>query len=149
MRGFRGAGEPQTGRHAPQVHELGELVSPGKHPLTLWAGSALPGRIELLATDRVWVQWVKVFPNIGAKIFGVQEYLEGDDFWVTWRTRRGSDGNVRASFSCADTPAGHIETGPPNTERDYDKALEGVPAPVIAHEIGEFQVYPNYAKTQT
>jgi hypothetical protein len=42
-------------------------------------------------------------------------------------------------------PADHeLETGPPNPERGYTKALEGVPVPVIAHEIGEFQVYPSY-----
>jgi len=86
----------------------------------------------------------RLFASGSNNFYGVQECLEGDDFWVTWRTRRGSEGNVRASFSCADTPPGHIETGPPNTERDYGKALEGVPVPVIAHEIGEFQVYPNY-----
>ena len=76
--------------------------------------------------------------------YGVQEYVSGDDFWVTWRTRRGTDGNVRASYSCADLPEGHLETGPPNTERDFSKALEGVPVPVVAHEIGQYQVYPNY-----
>lgn len=76
--------------------------------------------------------------------WGAQEYQKGDDYWVTWRTRRGSEGDVRASYSGSDLPLGHIETGPPDTERDYRKCLEGVPVPVVAHEMGQFQVYPNF-----
>src|SRR5208337_260146 len=72
------------------------------------------------------------------------EYQKGDDFWVTWRTREGVDGAVRGSYACSDLPEGHIESGPPNTERNYSKSIDFVPVPVVAHEIGEFQVYPNY-----
>ena len=86
----------------------------------------------------------RLFTSGSNNFWESQQYEAGDEFWVTWRTRKGSDGDVRASFACANLPAGHIETGPPNTERDYRKALEGIPVPVIAHEIGEFQVYPNF-----
>ncbi len=68
----------------------------------------------------------------------------GDDYWVTWRTRPGVDEAVRASYACSNLPEGHIEMGPPGTERDYARSLGGIPGPVVAHEIGQFQVYPNY-----
>jgi len=86
----------------------------------------------------------RLFASGSNNFWESQQYEPGDDFWVTWRTRKGSEGDVRASYACANLPAGHIETGPPNTGKDYSKGLEGVPVPVIAHEIGEFQVYPNY-----
>jgi hypothetical protein len=63
---------------------------------------------------------------------------------VTWRTRKGEEGAVRASYACTNLPVGHIEAGPPDTRRDYSQSLEGIPVPVVAHEIGEYQIYPNY-----
>jgi len=146
-----GAGSPiSSDRVEALVNEASTLLELfGNHPSfclftlgnELWGEQAAMRQIigRLQAKDRR-----RLFASGSNNFYGVQEYIEGDDFWVTWRTRRGSDGNVRASYSCADTPPGHIETGPPNTDRDYTKALEGVPVPVIAHEIGEFQVYPNY-----
>ena len=68
----------------------------------------------------------------------------GDDFWVTMRTRIGLRGRSRASFSHADLPLGHIETGPPSTRNDLREANKGVSIPVVAHETGQFQVYPNF-----
>ena len=86
----------------------------------------------------------RLFSSGSNNFWESQQYEPGDDFWVTWRTRKGSEGDVRASYACANLPAGHIETGPPNTDRDYRKGWKVFPVPVIAHEIGEFQVYPNY-----
>ena len=85
-----------------------------------------------------------LFASGSNNFWGAQEYQKGDDFWVTWRTQEGVDGDVRASYACCNLPEGHIELGPPNTEKDYSKSVDFSPVPVIAHEIGEFQVYPNY-----
>jgi hypothetical protein len=85
---------------------------------------------------------------IGSNTFlGHPKQQEGDDFWVTMRTRMGEKGRTRASFSHVDLPLGHIETGPPNTENDYSAALEGVTIPVIGHEVGQYQVFPNFDET--
>ena len=86
----------------------------------------------------------RLYASGSNNFWGAQQIQSGDDFWVTWRTRKGEEGAVRASYACSNQPAGHIESGPPDTRRDYEKSLEGVPVPVIAHEIGQFQVYPNY-----
>jgi hypothetical protein len=85
-----------------------------------------------------------LFASGSNNFWGAQQYQAGDDFWVTWRTRKGEEGAVRASYACSNLPAGHIEAGPPDTRRDYSQGLAGVPVPVIAHEIGQYQVYPNY-----
>lgn len=70
------------------------------------------------------------------------EYAEGDDFWVTGKT--GKDRPLRGAFFVADYPYGHIDYRPPSTRVDYTNSIRDVPAPVIAHEIAEFQVTPDF-----
>jgi hypothetical protein len=67
---------------------------------------------------------------------------EGDDFWVTCKTGKALP--VRGAFSTLDFPNPHIETRPPSTRVDYSESIAGIPVPVIGHEIGAFQVYPDY-----
>ena len=67
---------------------------------------------------------------------------EGDDFWVTCKTSKTLP--LRGAFFTMDFPNPHIETFPPSTMVDYSKSIEGIPVPLISHEIGEFQVYPDY-----
>ena len=86
----------------------------------------------------------RLYASGSNNFWGAQRYQPGDDYWVTWRTRKGEEGAVRASYACTNLPAGHIEAGPPNTLRSYSQSLEGIPVPVVAHEIGEYQIYPNY-----
>jgi len=69
---------------------------------------------------------------------------EGDDFWVTCRTAK--DLPVRGAFATVDYSFGHIEYRPPSTMVDYLESICGVPVPVVSHELGEFQVYPDYSE---
>jgi len=90
----------------------------------------------------------------GANSFhGEPEQLEGDDVWVTMMTggeyRPGAldaaeraAGLVRGSFS--PHTLGHINSQPPATDRDYREAIADVDVPVVGHEIGQFQTYPDY-----
>jgi len=67
---------------------------------------------------------------------------EGDDFWVTAKT--GKTLPVRGSFFEGDYAYGHIEHRPPSTLADYSESISGVPVPVVAHEVGQFQVFPDF-----
>jgi hypothetical protein len=67
---------------------------------------------------------------------------EGEDFWVTCKT--GKTLPVRGSFSLLDFPNPHIECRPPSTMVDYSESITGLPVPVIGHEIGSFQVSPDF-----
>ncbi|MCY3017483.1 MAG: beta-galactosidase [Planctomycetota bacterium] len=69
-------------------------------------------------------------------------FAEGDDFWVTGKT--GKELPVRGAFFSADYPYGHIDYRPPSTRVDYSQSIQDVPAPVISHEIGEFEVTPDF-----
>ncbi len=66
----------------------------------------------------------------------------GDDFWVTCTT--GYTLPVRGAFFHGDYAHGHIEHRPPSTMVDYSESIAGIPVPVIGHEIGEFQVSPDF-----
>ena len=67
---------------------------------------------------------------------------EGDDFWVTGKT--GKTLPLRGSFSTLDYPNPHIEYLSPSTMVDFSESISGIPVPLIGHETGQFQVYPDY-----
>jgi len=67
---------------------------------------------------------------------------EGDDFWVTGKT--GKTLPLRGSFSTLDYPNPHIEYQSPSTMVDFSESISGIPVPLIGHETGQFQVYPDY-----
>jgi len=67
---------------------------------------------------------------------------EGDDFWVTGKTSKTLP--VRGSFFQGDYPNPHIEHRPPSTMVDFSESISGIPVPVIGHETGQFQVYPDF-----
>jgi len=67
---------------------------------------------------------------------------EGDDFWVTCKTHKTLP--VRGAFLNVDYPNAHIENRPPSTMVDYSESISGVPVPVIGHEVGQFEVSPDF-----
>jgi hypothetical protein len=71
-------------------------------------------------------------------------FAEGDDFWVTAKTK--ADLPVRGSFYQGDFAKPHIEHFPPSTLVDYSKSIIDVPAPVIGHETGQYQVSPDFSE---
>ena len=94
---------------------------------------------------------------IGSNNFLWQPQLSAsDDYWTTMMTgghyragnffpdSRGLE--VRASYAVH--TVGHINNLYPNTMTDYSRAIRGIPVPVIGHEIGQFQVYPNFHEIQ-
>jgi hypothetical protein len=69
-------------------------------------------------------------------------FAEGDDFWVTGKT--GKTLPVRGSFFPVDYPDAHIEHHPPSTLANYSRSIADVPAPVIGHEVGQYEVAPDF-----
>lgn len=74
----------------------------------------------------------------------------GEDYFVACRVggQVGSDDysmHARSTFSFADAMEGGYLNGTyPSTERTFNKAVEASGVPVISHENGQFQVYPDY-----
>lgn len=79
---------------------------------------------------------------------------EGEDFLVTCRVggEVGSDDystHARATFSFADAKDGGYMNGIyPSTELTFSNAVAACTVPVISHENGQFQVYPDYGEIE-
>lgn len=73
-----------------------------------------------------------------------------DDFWATMRTGKESPSrqfDVRGSFATTeDVGSGIINDSFPSTQRNFSSALTGVGLPVVSHEIGQYQIYPDYTE---
>ena len=92
-----------------------------------------------------------LYTNGTNAFLGWQGYLEGMDFMATARTRGEAPGHfdthVRSSFAFCDAlDGGILNHFHPGTRMNFSQALEGVPVPVISHETGQFQSYPDYAE---
>jgi hypothetical protein len=68
---------------------------------------------------------------------------EGDDFWITGKV--GADTRpIRGSFYLHDFPKAPIESYPPSTLDNFSESIKDVTVPLIGHETGQFQVYPDF-----
>jgi len=67
---------------------------------------------------------------------------KGDDFWVTKKT--GAQYPVRGAFWETNDSTGHIEHRSPSTMVDYSASIAGIPVPVVGHETGRFEVFPDF-----
>lgn len=84
----------------------------------------------------------------GSNIFlGTKGHVPGEDFLVTCRVGWAKDysTHARASFSFADAEeGGYLNNTYPNLVMNFDSALVKSKVPVIGHETGQFQTYPNF-----
>lgn len=72
-----------------------------------------------------------------------------DDFWVTVWTGKEKHNDptyhVRSAFATnEDATSGLINAFAPSTNRNYSNAIKQYNIPVVGHEIGQFQIYPNF-----
>lgn len=84
---------------------------------------------------------------------GFKGQQEGEDFLVTCRVGQENDTSfvthARASFSFADAyDGGYMNHTYPNTRMDFSGAVSRCSVPVIGHETGQYQVYPNYKEME-
>lgn len=131
----------------------------GNHPsfVMMGLGNELWGSIELMAD---YVEDFRRHDDIGngcrrLYTFGSNMYLgykgvlDGMDYFTTCRIGGEAwgryDTHVRGSFSFADAAdGGLINHEYPNSITNFEKAIEGSKVPIISHETGQFQTYPDY-----
>ena len=126
----------------------------GNHPsFVMFAlGNELWGEIPVMS------EFIETFRGIdsrhlyayGSNVYlGYNGHIDGEDFMVTCRVG-GGDGystHTRASFSFYDADeGGYLNNTPPNTVMNFQKAVELSPVPVVGHETGQYQIYPDYAE---
>ncbi len=113
-------------------------------------GNELWGEVPLMQkfTDHFREYEPRHLYTFGSNAYlGWQGNLPGQDFFVTCRVG-GSDDystHTRASFSFADAyEGGYLNNTYPNTEMNFEGAVQLSPVPVIGHETGQYQIYPDY-----
>lgn len=113
---------------------------------------------EIFGDQEVMDTLVSVFRKIDNRhlyAFGANNYLgyngqvAGEDFLVTCRIggapENSFETHTRASFSFADAyDGGYINHTYPNSSMDFSGAIKNTTIPVIGHETGQFQIYPDY-----
>ncbi len=118
-------------------------------------GNELSGDQEAMNT---LVDTFRKIDNRHLYAFGSNNFLGGyngqlpeEDFLVTcriggeWGGVNPFNTHVRGSFSFADAPdGGYINHTYPNSVMDFSEAITKSTVPVISHESGQFQVYPDY-----
>lgn len=89
-------------------------------------------------------------------------YSECDDVWITATVPEPADTDDSTAESDTDADedagdddirrirgtSGHIEREPPGTDHDYADAVASVPVPLVSHEGGQFQIYPDFTELQ-
>jgi hypothetical protein len=126
----------------------------GQHPsFRMFAlGNELWGSIEKMA-DFI-AEFRKIAPDkvytFGSNFYlGYQGVKPGMDYFTTCRIGGEAWGSynthTRGSFSFADAyQGGMINTKYPNSSMNFDEACDACQIPVISHETGQFQTYPDY-----
>ena len=113
-------------------------------------GNELSGDIDIM--ESLLNHFREVEPRhlytYGSNVFlGIKGHIPGEDFLVTCRVGEGEgySTHVRASFSYADADeGGYLNNTYPNTKMNFDNAAKRSAVPVVGHETGQFQIYPNY-----
>ena len=90
-----------------------------------------------------------IYSSGSNKYLGFKGKQADEDYFTTCRVGREDDKqfntHARASFSFADAyDGGYLNHTYPNSEMDFSSANALCDVPIISHETGQFQVYPNY-----
>lgn len=111
---------------------------------------------ELSGEQEVMVEMIRKFRETDSRhlyatgsnnCLGYCGYLEGDDYFTTCRVPGENvfENHTRGSFSFADAEEGGILNHTyPNSIMDFENAVKRSEVPIISHESGQFQIYPDY-----
>lgn len=130
-----------------KIHELYS-----RHPsfVMFSLGNELFGEIPIMQwfVDKYRENEPRHLFTYGTSAFcGWNGHIPGQDFMVTCRVG-GGDGystHTRASFGFVDAEEGGIMNNTyPDTKRNFENAVLLSPVPVVGHETGQYQVYPDY-----
>lgn len=153
---FWGAFDKKDERLMAFLHQEGEKIlrEYGHHPSfrMMALGNELWGDIDKM--KEFVDDFRKIAPDkyytFGSNYYlGYQGIKEGMDYFTTCRI--GGEGwgkyntHTRGSFSFADAyDGGMINHFHPNSTMNFDEACDKAGIPIISHETGQFQTYPDY-----
>lgn len=133
----------------------GVISAYGHHPsfAMLSLGNELWGDTSIMRrlADRARELKPGLLVCFGSNVYlGSNGHMDGEDFLTATRTAPSYEPDVllRGHFPWPDIPGGGaVETATPSLTEDYSKAVALSPVPAIAHETGQYLVYPDFTDT--
>lgn len=135
------------------------IAAYGNHPsfVMMGLGNELWGSTELMADyvtdfrsrDDIGYGCRRLYTFGSNMYLGYKGVLDGMDYFTTCRIGGEAWGDynthVRGSFSFCDAfDGGLVNHEYPNTTTNFEKAINGTSVPIISHETGQFQTYPDF-----
>ena len=115
-------------------------------------GNELWGDISLMGDYMKAARTVnpRILSTYGSNVYlGMNGQLGEEDFMVSAKTKDDVSGHVRGSFSFADAPSGgHFNSQYPSNNSDFREATKNLTVPLISHEVGQYQSYPDFSEIQ-
>ena len=125
------------------------------HPsfVMLSPGNELWGDISLMGEYMKEAKFLnpRILSTYGSNLYlGMNGEIGGEDFLVSAKTGDDTDAkSVRGSVSFADSPSGgHFNSMYPNSNFTYADATSALNIPVISHEAGQYQSYPDFSEIE-
>ena len=90
----------------------------------------------------------RILATQGSNVYlGMNGEIGGEDFLISAKTGDDVNSYLRGSLSFADSQlGGHLNSTYPESRFNYSQATKGIEVPVISHEIGQYQTYPDFSE---
>lgn len=115
------------------------MFSPGNE---LWGDISLMG--EYMKEAKMLNP--RVLSTYGSNVYlGMNGEIGGEDFVLGSKISDKETSTVRGSMSYADSgDGGYLNSNFPNSTFNFSDAVAGIKVPVISHEVGQYQAYPDF-----
>ena len=111
-------------------------------------GNELWGDISLMKeyTKKAKFLNPRILATYGSNLYlGMNGEIGGEDFIVASKTGDNATMAVRGSLSFADSSdGGHFNSTYPNNNFVFKDGLERLSVPLVSHEVGQYQTYPDF-----
>ena len=109
----------------------------------LWGDISLMGEYMTNAKSKN----PRILTTYGSNVYlGMNGEIGGEDFIVASKIGDGTENFIRGSMSFADSPSGgHFNSSYPSSNKDFSDATAGLSVPTVAHETGQYQIYPDFS----
>lgn len=126
------------------LHPSFVLFSPGNE---LWGDISLMGEYMEQAKHLN----PRILTSHGSNVYlGMKGQLPGDDFLLSAKTDDNVNNSVRGSIPFSESSkGGHFNSVYPNSDFNYSEATKNISIPIIAHEVGQYQIYPDFSDIES
>lgn len=115
-------------------------------------GNELWGDISLMGEYMKYARTKnpRILSTYGTNVYlGMNGEIGEEDFIVSSKTNDKIENSIRGSDSFADSPTGgHFNTNYPNSDFNFSSITETFTVPLISHEVGQYQSYPNFEEIE-